>query len=131
MHVIVASHSPIIFRAYDFNDYYCWFREDTTSLGFWLRMGYFFIPIWVFFAANMGLALSTHRYLKKIQLPEDVMKIFNRIILFPFIIFFTGIIATVDAIYTYSTKIQQDWLNYVGIFMLNLYGFFNAIVRLV
>lgn len=48
--------------------------------------------------------------------------------LFPLIIFFTGIFATVDLIYSYSTKNQLNWLNFIGIFLLNLYGFFNSIV---
>ena len=104
LHVIFILIRPIIFNAYDYNNNYCWFREDTTSLGFWLRMGYYFIPLWILFIANMAFALSTHWYLKTIQLSEDVLRVFNRLILFPFILFFTGIIATVDVIYTYSTK---------------------------
>lgn len=78
----------------------------------------------------MALALATYRELVKMELSGDVLKIFKRILLFPLIIFVTGIFATADLIYSYSTKSQLDWLNYVGIFLLNLYGFFNSIVKI-
>lgn len=61
-------------------------------------------------------------------MPKEILKVFQRLLLFPLILLVTGAFATADIIYDYSTKQNLAWLNNTGLFFLNLYGIFNAIV---
>lgn len=47
---------------------------------------------------------------------------------FPFIMFVTGLFATIDLIYEESTTYYVNWINIVGLVLLSLYGFFNSLV---
>ncbi len=93
-----------------------------------LRLGYYFIPLWVFFFINMTLSILTYIKLKHLGLPEQILNNFKKIVLFPLILFFTGIFGTVDLIYNYVHQKELIWLNDTGLLILSLYGFFNAIV---
>lgn len=48
--------------------------------------------------------------------------------LFPFIMFVTGLFATVDLIYLEITGTYVVWLDVIGLVFLSLYGFFNSVV---
>lgn len=57
---------PIFFNAYEFDTYSCWFKSDYIPIGFWLRMIFFFIPLWVLFIINMTLTGLTYKELKRL-----------------------------------------------------------------
>jgi hypothetical protein len=50
--------------------------------------------------------------------------------LFPFIMFITGLFATIDLIYAYATDYYIRWLDITGLVLLSLYGFFNSVVKI-
>lgn len=50
---------------------------------------------------------------------------------FPFIMFITGFVATIDQIYSYATNNYLAWLDGLGLVLLSLYGFFNSLVNYV
>ena len=116
------------FNAYTFDEYYCWFDSPFSSLGFGLRLGYFIVPLWTLFIVNMVLASLTYSKLREIQVPDNFLRIFQRLLLFPFIIFFTGAFVTADIIYDFAAQKSLIWLDAVGLIFVNLYGIFNAIV---
>ncbi len=50
--------------------------------------------------------------------------------LFPFIMFVTGLFATINLIYAYATDFYIEWLDITGLVLLSLYGFFNSVVKI-
>lgn len=61
---------PAIFQLYGYVQYFCWFSSEQNDSWeiFWLKMGYFFIPLWVLFFLNLGLSIKTYLELKRIEL---------------------------------------------------------------
>lgn len=120
--------SPIFFNAYQFDDYSCWFSTDESALGFWLRMGYFFIPLWILFIANLFLSVLTYRIFIKMEMQRENLRSLKKLMLFPFILFITGAFATASTLDTYINQRYLIWLNGIGLCLLNLYGFFSSLV---
>ena len=73
-------------------------------------MGFFYIPLWVAFIVNLVLSIITYRKLIRLGLDERDLIIFKRLMLFPFILFITGIFATVNSVYVYLTGHFVAWL---------------------
>lgn len=118
---------PIFLNLYGYDQYFCWFAADRVT-EFWLKMGYFFIPLWVLFIFNLTLSQVTYRNLKKLELDPRQLMIFKRLMLFPFIMLVTGLFATADIIANYVKGKYVVWLDNTGVILLSFYGFFTAIV---
>lgn len=56
---------PAALGLYGYVQYFCWFNTGQATT-FWLKMGFFFIPLWVFFILNLSLSVKTYLSLKKI-----------------------------------------------------------------
>jgi hypothetical protein len=78
-------------------------NSDNATEQFWLKMAYFYIPLWVFFVVNLVLSQITYRKLKGLGLSDRDLTIFKRLMLFPLIMFFTGFFSTIDQIYVFVT----------------------------
>lgn len=57
-------YRPAFFNQYGYVQYFCWFSNTGTQ--FWLKMGYYFIPLWVLFIFNLTLAVKTYYSLKRL-----------------------------------------------------------------
>lgn len=122
------SSRPAIFNVYQFQNYYCWFGPDESTTGFWLRMGYFFIPLWILFIANMTLSLLTYQKLKDLGIDRSKLNIFKRIVLFPLILFVCGLFATISIISGYINHSRALWIKNIGLILLSSYGICNSLV---
>lgn len=120
--------SPAFFNLYGYDQYFCWFASENPTVDFWLKMGFFFIPLWVLFFFNLICSQITYRTLKRLELEPRQLTIFKRLMLFPFIMLITGFFATVDTIYFYLNSHYLAWLDFIGIILLSFYGCFTAIV---
>lgn len=92
---------PAFFDNYGFVSYFCWFvpgNSNDSNVAFWLKMGFFYFPLWIFFVINLTLSVITYYKLKRIELEPRLLTIFKRLMLFPFIMFITGFFATADLI---------------------------------
>lgn len=112
------------------NVYYCWFSADSPAVQFYLKIGYFFAPLWLLFIVNVSCAAKTYQTLRKLGLGSRELSIFKRLLLFPFILLVTGIFATIDIIYIFANDSSSflPWLDILSLTLLSCYGLSTAIV---
>lgn len=121
--------SPIFLGDYGYNVYFCWFDSESASEQFWLKIGYFFCPLWIFFFLEIYWAYGAYQKLKQVGLEGRELSIFKKILLFPIILVITGAFATADLIYIYVSGQFAEWLDIIAIVLQSTYGLFTSLVR--
>lgn len=75
----------------------------------------------------MVMAVATYVRIKSMEFEGQVLV--KRLMLFPFILFVTGLFATADLIYNdIHPRNQIFWLDVVGLVFLSLFGLMNSVV---
>jgi hypothetical protein len=59
---------PIFFDNYGLDVYFCWFSAESRNIQFFLKLGYFFAPLWILFFLESFWAYKTFDRLKKLGL---------------------------------------------------------------